>query len=120
MIIEIYKKTCKMLTPKQEIFCIKYIEFGNASKAYRFSYEAKRMSDNAIYVEASRLLKHPKIALRLSSLRTEHRNRHNDKFDSIVAHYDYIKNTAPKTGQINQALNALEKKGVMFGLYEKY
>lgn len=53
------------LRPKQEAFALRYAETGNASQAYRESYDAERMSDGAVYVEAHRLCRHPKIALRI-------------------------------------------------------
>ena len=56
------------LTPKQEAFCLAYLEAGNASEAYRRAYNAGNMSGNAIAVEACNLLANPKIALRLEEL----------------------------------------------------
>ena len=56
-----------VLTPKQEAFALAYIKLGNATAAYREAY-ASKMSDPAINVEACRLLKHPKISLRISEL----------------------------------------------------
>ncbi len=49
------------LTPKQEGFCISYIETGNASEAYRLNYSASKMSQAALKIEACKLLKHPHI-----------------------------------------------------------
>lgn len=60
-----------MLTPKQELFVQKIIEGMSQADAYRSAYETKRMSDNAIYREASLLLDNPKVAQRLSELRAE-------------------------------------------------
>lgn len=57
------------LTPKQEAFCLAYLETGNASEAYRRAYDAGGMGSNAIGVEAFKLLENPKIANRLSELR---------------------------------------------------
>jgi len=57
------------LTPKQENFCIAYLETGNASEAYRRSYDAAGMSQNALNREASVMLDNPKIAQRLAELR---------------------------------------------------
>lgn len=59
------------LTPKQENFCNYYIETGNASEAYRMSYSCKTMKDNAINVQASKMLSSPKIALRVKELQEE-------------------------------------------------
>lgn len=56
------------LTPKQEKFCLVYLETGNASEAYRQAYSTRRMSENSIYVEASKKLKLPNISLRLKKL----------------------------------------------------
>ena len=54
-----------ILTPKQHAFCVAYMESNNASDAYRKAYNAEGMSPAAVNVEASRLLDHPTIALRL-------------------------------------------------------
>jgi phage terminase small subunit len=64
------------LTPKQEAFCKAYIETGNASEAYRRSYNAKNFSENALAVQASKTLKHPKVALRIAELQASHQKRH--------------------------------------------
>ncbi len=50
------------LTDKQKIFVMRYVINGNnASEAYRFAYNALKMSEESVNVEASRLLKNPKI-----------------------------------------------------------
>lgn len=57
------------LTPKQEAFALAYFETGNAAEAYRRAYDvAENARDEWLYVEASQLLDHPKISLRLKSL----------------------------------------------------
>lgn len=57
------------LTPKQEKFCIEYLKSGNASEAYRLSYNAKKMSEQVINNEAKKLVDNHKIAVRLEELR---------------------------------------------------
>lgn len=57
------------LTPKQEKFCLAYIEANNASDAYRAVYSAAKMKEEAIWVEASKLLSNPKVSLRIQELR---------------------------------------------------
>ena len=58
------------LTQKQEAFAHAYLaNKGNASEAYRKAYSAKNMSAQAIWVEASRLLQHPTVALRVAEAR---------------------------------------------------
>ncbi len=61
----------RRLTAKQEKFCIKYVECGNASEAYRFSYSCKKMKDHVVWVKASELLKVGKVAVRVKELQQE-------------------------------------------------
>lgn len=60
------------LTPKQEAFCLAYIETGNASEAYRRAYDASKTKDNVVHVKASELLANGKVAVRLGEL--QHKN----------------------------------------------
>ena len=57
------------LTIKQEKFCNKYLECGNASEAYRYAYDCSKMSDNAIWNSASLLMDDPKVTQRIDSLK---------------------------------------------------
>jgi phage terminase small subunit len=57
------------LTPKQENFCLAYLETGNASEAYRRAYNAENMKPDSINVNACKLLAEAKIKLRLEELR---------------------------------------------------
>lgn len=57
-----------MLTKKQEMFVQNIIKGMSQADAYRNAYSVKKMSDNAIYTEASILLKNPKISNRLKEL----------------------------------------------------
>ena len=60
-----------MLTKKQEDFAKAIVEGMNQADAYRTAYNAKNMSDNASYREASLLMNNPKVAQRISELRAE-------------------------------------------------
>ena len=60
-----------MLTPKQEQFVQNIINGMSQADAYRSAYSCENMSDNAIYVNASKLASNTKVALRLSELRNE-------------------------------------------------
>lgn len=57
------------LTIKQEKFCQKYLECGNASEAYRFAYDCGGMAEKTIHESASKLLNNRKVAARLAELR---------------------------------------------------
>ena len=72
------------LTPKQEKFCQLYIELGNASEAYRQSYDADSMAEPTVNTKASELLAHGKITVRLEQLRKEHSKRHNVTVDTLL------------------------------------
>ena len=63
-----------MLTAKQEKFVQNIIEGMSQADAYRNAYSTKRMSDNAIYREASVLMTNRKISQRLQELRTQMMN----------------------------------------------
>jgi phage terminase small subunit len=55
------------LTAQQEAFAREYVSCGVAHLAYRRAYKVgENASQNAVYVEASRHLNHPKIALRIT------------------------------------------------------
>ena len=56
------------LTPKQENFCLAYLETGNASEAYRRSYDAENMKPATIHSRAYELLDNSAIAARLAEL----------------------------------------------------
>lgn len=58
------------LTIKQEKFCNKYLECGNASEAYRYAYDCSKMSDNSVWCNASQLLAATKVAQRLEYLKS--------------------------------------------------
>ena len=57
-----------MLTPKQEAFVQNIIQGMSQADAYRSAYDTNRMSDNAIYREASLLMSNPKVAQRLAEI----------------------------------------------------
>jgi phage terminase small subunit len=76
------------LTPKQNAFCLAYVETGNAAAAYRLAYATASMSAGAVNVEASRLLDHPKVALSIGELRAVHADRHNVTIDDIRRQLD--------------------------------
>lgn len=57
------------LTPKQEAFCLAYVECNVAKEAYQHAYNASRMTDQSISNNASLLLKNPLVAARVAALR---------------------------------------------------
>lgn len=62
----------KPLTLKQENFCQYYVDIdGNASEAYRMSYDASKMKPETIWSAASRLLADCKVAARINQIREQ-------------------------------------------------
>ena len=59
------------LTQKQEMFCLAFIETGNASEAYRRAYTASRMAAKTVHECASRILADRKVSARVAELRVE-------------------------------------------------
>jgi phage terminase small subunit len=74
------------LTVKQEKFCQKYIETGNASEAYRFAYDS-RGTDKTVWESASKLLADPKVAARVAELQAHHLKRHEITVDRVLKEY---------------------------------
>lgn len=60
-----------MLTAKQEAFVQNIIQGMNQADAYRSAYNCKNMTDNSIYVNASKLVSDAKVAQRLKELREQ-------------------------------------------------
>lgn len=58
------------LTIKQEKFCNKYLECGNASEAYRYAYDCSKQCDSTIWANASRLLDDSKVVARIDYLKS--------------------------------------------------
>lgn len=104
------------LTPKQEAFAQKYIELGNASEAYRQSYDAENMKSEAIHVEACRLLQDPNVALRVKELKELHLKRHCITIDSITQQLMDDRQFAREKDQAAVALNATVHTAKLHGL----
>lgn len=73
------------LTIKQEAFCEKYIETGNASEAYRQSYDAGNMKPESVNRKAKELLDNGKIAARVAELRAKLEKTHSVTVASLIA-----------------------------------
>lgn len=104
------------LTPKQEAFCLAYIETGNASEAYRQAYDCSKMSNEAINVEATKLLNNPKIALRVDELQTAHRERHKITVDELIEELEQARAIAKEKGNATAMVSATMGKAKLLGL----
>jgi phage terminase small subunit len=60
-----------MLTAKQGKFATAIADGADQTLAYKTAYDAENMSPQAIWVESSRLKRHPKVALKIEALNAE-------------------------------------------------
>lgn len=59
------------LTAKQEAFCQGIADGLGQADAYRAAYDAEDMKENSVYVQASKLMKNPKITQRIAELKSQ-------------------------------------------------
>ena len=112
------------LTPKQEKFVQEYLSNGgNATQAYKVAYDAGKMSDACINVNASKLLKNDKIALSLANYQQEVKETvlytAEKSFNKLNELLELALCPEGESGRINlqAALKAEELKGRLVGLY---
>lgn len=104
------------LTPKQEAFCLAYIETGNASEAYRRSYDTKSMKDTTVNREAKALLDNPKITTRLRAIQQATRERHEITIERLTDMLIEDREMARKNDQSAPAIAAVMGLAKLHGL----
>jgi hypothetical protein len=114
------KKEYKLST-KEDKFCQIYVEIGNASQAYRESYDCENSAMATINRNAHKLLKKDKITTRIEELRAAHIQRHNYNVDNLSNMYQDNYDLALQTSQCGAAngavagisrLHGFDKQGV--------
>lgn len=60
-----------VLTLKEENFAQAFVELGVKAEAYRQAYDASNMKDEVMHIEAVRVSKRPRVALRIKELRDD-------------------------------------------------
>ena len=107
-----------VLTPKQERFCQKYIELGNASEAYRQSYDADDMNTNTVNRKAKELLDNGKITARVEQIKRGHKKRHNMTIDDLLLELEEARQAAlgAENPQSSAAVAATMGKAKILGL----
>jgi phage terminase small subunit len=104
------------LTPKQERFCLKYIETGNAAEAYRLSYDAENMKPVTIRRKAAELLENGKITARVRALQERALERHDVTVDTITAELEEARTKGLALNQVSAAVSASLGKAKIHGL----
>lgn len=106
------------LTQKQEMFCLAYIETGNATEAYRAAGYSTNATSKTINEAASRLLADSKVSARVAELRNMQVQRLAITVDDLVAELDEARTialTAAKP-QSAAAVSATLGKAKLLGL----
>ena len=103
------------LTPKQEKFCQKYIELGDATKAYYAAYDAKNSKPVTATRRAKDLMDNGKVAARIRALREMGQERHLVTVDSITRELEEARRLALDTDQVSAAVTASMGKAKLHG-----
>jgi len=106
----------KKLTPKQDKFCLKYMECGNATEAYKSVYNTNSMKPKTINNRAYEMLEKGEIRGRVAELKEETKERAMLSLDDVIAELEKVAMAEKVT---NHKLKALDMLGKHLGLYEK-
>ncbi len=104
------------LTIKQEKFANIYIELGNASEAYRQSYNCQKMKDETVNRTANALLNDRKITARIDELRNELAKRHDITKDTLIIELEEARQMAKDTAKASSMVSATMGKARILGL----
>lgn len=80
----------RKLTNKQELFCVKYVQCGNATEAYKFAYNCKKMKPATINRNAKTLMDNSNIATRIKELQQETADKLLVSKDSVLREHANI------------------------------
>ena len=80
------------MTVKEELFAQNYIKTGNASEAYRLSYNVKKATSKTITERASVLLKKDNVSTRIKQLQDKLAEKHDISKERILKELECILN----------------------------
>ena len=104
------------LTPKQENFCLAYLETGNASEAYRRAYDIGTMKPESVNRKAKELLDNVKITARLTQLRAPIIAKAQLTVEDLLGELEEARRLAIDTEQPSPAVSATMGKAKLLGL----
>lgn len=104
------------LTPKQENFCLAYLETGNASEAYRRAYDADGMAAATVNKRASELMDNGAIAGRLEELRAPIIAKAQLTVEDLLAELEEARQLALQTEAPAPAVSATMGKAKLLGM----
>lgn len=103
------------LTPKQESFCLAYLETGNASESYRRAYSAENMKPETVNKRASELLDNGEVAGRLAELRAPIIAKAQLTVEDLLAELEEARKLAIDTEAPAPAVSATMGKAKLLG-----
>jgi hypothetical protein len=107
-----------MLTAKQEQFTRSILEGKSRAEAYRDAYDASSMQNATVWNEASKLMRHPEVAMRVDELKSEanvaRRVLMLDREEAILAQLQHEALTAKTDSARIRALELLGRHAGMF------
>ena len=106
----------RLLTPKQENFCQQFISTGNASEAYRQSYDCSKMKNTTVNRAAHDLVENSNITARIGELQEEGRKRHDVTVDLLTEQLQDAYGLAMQTGHAAVAVGATWALAKLHGL----
>lgn len=104
------------LTPKQEKFCLVYMETGNASEAYRQAYDVSNMKPESVNRKAKDVLDNVKITARLSELRAPAIAKAQLTVEDLLRELEEARRLALDTEAPAPAVSATMGKAKLLGL----
>lgn len=105
------------LTENQLAFVRALLEGNNASDAYRAAYDTSNWTNEAIWVEASRLANHPKVVLWLQAAKEHSFQDTKVTLQTHVRRLTELSARAEKAGNYGAAVQAEVHAGKATGLY---
>ncbi|MGL5284184.1 MAG: terminase small subunit, partial [Plesiomonas shigelloides] len=117
-VVNLSEWVVKKLTQKQENFCQKFVETGNASEAYRHAYNVSKMKPESVNRKACELMKNVNVTARIEELRGEHAIRHAVTVDTLLSELEEARTIALtcETPQTSSAVSATMGKAKLLGL----
>ncbi|MFV3292285.1 terminase small subunit [Pseudomonas sp. NY11955] len=115
------RKAKRRFTDKMELFCLAYVETGNAAESYRRAYNTENMATATIGREGYNLLQSPLVKARIEELRTKVMERHEITVDTLLAELEEarLKALSAETPQAAAAVGATMGKAKLLGLDKK-
>ncbi|MNN61570.1 Terminase small subunit [compost metagenome] len=110
------RKAKRRFTDKMELFCLAYVETGNASEAYRRAYNTTNMAEKTAQREGYNTLQKPQVQARIEELRNKVMERHEITVDTLLAELEEARLMGKETGKAAAMVSASMGKAKLLGL----